>query len=153
MGVRKDIHLKVTATIQATNTQQWVDMWKNQINRQREAYPFNFPASFVSIRRIPWQDMQLNVKEGPMTLEVYVFFNKWRDTFEGAADQANSLDIIDVVETLANDLHFLEDDAIINDFTQVDEEDISIAYGRPGYRLVFTAHVRKQITPVPYVSN
>ena len=156
MSLRKSLHNAFAAKLDAKTGSKWTDMWKGQINRQRTSYPFNFPANFVSIRNIPWQGMTVNHKEGTAIIDVYVFFDKYGDTFEGASDKANSLTMIDYLDTLANELHWMTDEGSYYAFgetTQIGEEDLTDRYDRPAHRITFQCQVGKMITPAIHVSN
>lgn len=151
--MKKELHNAIAANVDAQPFVKWTDMWKNQVTKLRNKYPFNYPAAFISIRNIPWQDMTFNVKQGTATIDIYVFFDLWQDTFEGASDKNDSMAILDQLETVANDLHWLENDFIISELTQIGEEDLTDRYERPAHRLTFACEVRKQITPAIHVSN
>lgn len=145
MSLRKIIHDAIAAKLDVHT--EWTDVWKAQVgvkDNKEKQYPFNFPAGFVSIKRIVWQDMTLNAKEGTVDIEVFVFFNKFGDTFEGATDKDNSFADIDTVETIADDLHWLEDSPF-KELTQTAEEDLTERYERPAWKLTFQTIVYKQV--------
>lgn len=150
--MRKELHNAFAAKLDSNAQVKWADMWKNQVTKARNKYPFNYPATFVSIRSVPWQDMTFNVKEGTATVDVYIFFDKYGDTFEGASDKANSLLMLDLLDTLANDLHWLTGESF-GETTQIGEEDLTDRYDRPAHRLTFQCQVGKRITPTVHVSN
>lgn len=145
MSIRKLIHDPM-ATIVEQQT-QWTDVWKAQVGAndiKEKQYPFNFPAGFISIGRIQWEDMTLNVQEGNVLIDVYLFFNKFGDTFEGATDKEDSFADIDVVETIADELQWLEGSPF-KELTLVIEEDLAERYNRPGWKLTFKTIVYKQV--------
>lgn len=145
MSIRKIIHDSI-ATVLNSHT-EWADVWKAQVgakDTKEKQYPFNFPAGFVSIRNIQWEDMTLDVKEGNVLIDVYLFFNKFGDTFEGATDKDTSFEDIDVVETIADELHWIEESPF-KELTQVNEEDMTERYERPAFKLTFKTIVYKQV--------
>jgi len=147
MSIRKIIYESICTKLKASNqyTFEWLDLWKAQVGTNKEKqYPFNFLAGFISINRINWQDMVGDVKEGTTTIEVYLFFDKYGDTFDGADDQTTSLEILDTVDQVAEDLHWLETDPF-KELTQISEEDLTTAYDRPAYRLTFETIIYKQV--------
>lgn len=147
MSIRKIIYNSICTKLNASNQYkfEWLDLWKAQVGTKKEQkYPFNFLAGFISINRINWADMVGDVKEGTTTIEVYLFFDKYEDTFDGADDQATSLEILDTVDQVAEDLHWLETDPF-KELTQISEEDLTTAYDRPAYRLTFETIIYKQV--------
>ena len=76
MSLRKEIHDLISGRLTAQAAYQLVDMWKAQITPTKSKLVEGFPAAFVSIGAINWQDMTLGVKEGAVTIDVYLFFNK-----------------------------------------------------------------------------
>lgn len=147
MSIRKTIYNSIVTKLKASSDYkfEWLDLWKAQVGtKKEEQYPFNFLAGFISINRINWEDMLEDVKEGTTTIEVFLFFNKYGDTFDGADDKETSLQILDTVDTIANDLHWLETDPF-KELTQIAEEDLTTAYNRPAYKLTFETIIYKQI--------
>lgn len=146
MSLRKIIHDAIATKINATAV-QWVDVWKAQVgskDAKELQYPFPFPASFISIKRITWEDMTGDAKEGTVEIDVYLFFEKFGDTFEGATDKDDSFADIDLVETIADDLHWIEDSPF-KELTQTAEEDLTDRYERPAHKLSFQTIVYKQV--------
>lgn len=143
MSIRKIIHNALEGKIKATSKFNWIDVWKAQVGKA-ESYPFNFPAAFISTKRITWQDMVMNVQEGKVEIDVWLFFEEFGDTFEGATDKDTSFEDIETVELIANDLQWTEEDPF-KELTLIAEEDISERYQRPAFKLTFETILYKQI--------
>ena len=146
-SIRTVIYKAIKTKLKASNAynMEWIDIWKAQVGTSKEKkYPFNFPAAFISTRRINWSDMVGNVKEGTTQIEVFLFFDKYQDTFDGATDEDDSLLINDTVEQVANDLHWIETDPF-KELTEVADEDLTTAYNRPAFKLTFETIIYKQI--------
>lgn len=148
MSIRKIIHNAITTElIKPEYGLQWVDMWKAQFgvkDAKEKQYPYNFPAGFVSVRNIAWIDEVNNNKTGSVSIEVWLIFNQFGDTFEGASDKDTSFEIIDTVEAVADGLHWIEDSPF-KELTQVGEEDLTERYERPVFKLTFETLVYKQV--------
>lgn len=148
MSIRKIIHDAITTELnKAEYGLQWVDMWKGQFgakDAKEKQYPYNFPAGFVSVRNIAWVDEVNDAKTGTVTIDVWLVFNKYGDTFEGASDKEDSFAIIDTVEGVADGLHWIEDSPF-KELTQIGEQDLTERYDRPVFVLSFETLVYKQV--------
>ena len=151
MSLRKEIHDLISARLTAQAVYEVVDMWKAQITPTKDNLVQGYPAAFISIGAINWQDMTLGVKECAVTIDVYLFFNKYGDTFDGATDREDSFAIIDTVEASAEAIHWLTDNDIM-EITQTGETDLTERYGRPAFKLTFTTTAYKQINPKVHVN-
>lgn len=148
MSIRKIIHNAITTELnKPVYGLKWVDMWKAQFgvkDAKEKQYPYNFPAGFVSVRNIAWVDEVNDNKTGTVSIEVWLIFNQFGDTFEGAVDKDTSFEIIDTVEAVADGLHWIEDSPF-KELTQVGEEDLTERYERPVFKLTFETLVYKQV--------
>lgn len=152
MSVRKAIHDQIAQRLTAQNVYECVDMWKAQIKPNENKFVAGFPCAFVSVKNIVWDDLTFGFKEGTTTIEVFIFFNLYGDTFETATDKDASMAIIDVVEDAAETIHWLVGQPF-SEITQTNEEDLTERYGRPAYKITFNTLVYKQINPTPHVPN
>ena len=150
MNVRKNIYNTVLNRLTELDIYKWIDLYKGQIN-SKDSYPTGFPCAFISIRSIPYEDMTLGVKEGNLTLDVYLFFNKGGDTFYGAEDKDNSLNILDWVDDTINKIECTQSE-LFTELSQTDEEDLTERYKQPAYKITFNATIYKKMTN-NYVPN
>ena len=150
MSVRKKIHDPIAAQLTNMETFTMVDMWKAQLTPSKNSFKAGFPAAFISIGNIAWEDGINNAKEGSVTVNVYLFFDKYGDTFEGAIDKEESFSIMETMETAGEKIHWLEGEAFA-EITQTAEVDLTERYGRPAYMLSFSTLVYKQIKPTVHV--
>ena len=148
MSIRKIIHDAVTTELNKPEYGlEWVDMFKGQFgakDAKEKQYPYNFPAGFVSVRNIAWVDEVNDNKTGTVTIDVWLVFNIFGDTFEGATDKDDSFTIIDTVENVADGLHWIEESPF-KELTQISEEDLTEPYERPVFKLTFQTIVYKQV--------
>ena len=148
MSIRKVIHDAVTTEMnKPVYGLKWVDMFKGQFGAnddKEKQYPYNLPAGFVSVKNIVWEDEVNDAKTGTVTVDVWLVFNIFGDTFEGATDKNKSFEIIDTVEAVADGLHWIEDSPF-KELTQRSEEDLTERYNRPVFKLSFETLVYKQV--------
>ena len=144
MSVRKAVHDAVAGQLELQSVYTMVDMWKAQITPTKNKFAPGFPAAFVSIKNIKWEDMTLDQKQGNVAIQIYLFFDKYGDTFEKATDKEKSFEIMDMMEESSEKIHWLQEN-IFSELTQTGEEDLTEQYGRPVYRLTFETLVYKQI--------
>lgn len=148
MSIRKIIHDAITTELnKPAYDLKWVDMWKGQFgakDNKEKQYPYNFPAAFVSVKNIAWLDEVNDAKTGEVSIDVWLIFKKFGDTFEGASDRDDSLAIIDTIEAVADGLHWIEDSPF-KELTQTLEEDLTERYDQPVFKLTFSTLVYKQV--------
>ncbi len=148
MSIRKIIHNAITTELNKDEYGlEWVDMWKAQFgakDAKEKQYPYNFPAAFVSIKNIVWEDEVNDNKTGAVSIDIWLIFEIFGDTFEGASDKDTSFEIIDTVEAVADGLHWIEESPF-KELTQISEEDLTERYERPVFKLSFETLVYKQV--------
>ncbi|MDB0601085.1 hypothetical protein PL373_07985 [Tenacibaculum maritimum] len=152
MSVRKEIYNTVAAKLATLNKFDWIDLYKGQLNNKNDSYPTGFPVAFISIGRIAYEDMTMNVQEGRVTIDLYLFFNKGGDTFIDATDKDTSLKILDTLDTTVNAIQWIATDCF-TDISQTGEEDLTERYQRPAYKLSFSTIVYNRLKYPNYVSN
>jgi len=151
MNVRKEIYKTLSPVINGITAIEWVDLWKAQMNRPKEHYPFGFPAVFIGINNISYQDMTLGTKEGRAQIDLYVFFDKYGDTFAGADDQDNSLLILDTLDEIVQTVEDTEG-GLFTGLKLSGDEDVSTRYNRPAYILKFECLIYNPVKADEYVS-
>ncbi|MFL0104964.1 hypothetical protein [Tenacibaculum maritimum] len=152
MSVRKELYNAVASKLSELKIFDWIDLYKGQLSNPNDNYPTGFPAAFISIGRINYEDMTMNVQEGEGVLELYIFFNKGGDTFEGAEDKETSLKILDTLDTVVNTVQWLQSE-YFQELTQIGEEDLTQRYNRPAYKLSFSLLVYNRLKQPNYVLN
>lgn len=151
MSTRKEVYNKISNKLSELNYFEWIDLFKGQIT-SKEDYPTGFPCVFISIGTIQYENMTSAMREGKNQIEIYLFFEKGGDTFFTADDKNKSLEILDIVTSVSDNLAFLEGDC----FTQLEltgEEDLTERYQRPAYKLSFTTLIYNINTTIGYVPN
>lgn len=84
---------------------KWVDLWHNQISFMEEEHPFGTPAVFLDFRILNvtgmgGQNQQLEAQVG-----MYVFYETFLDTFDGAYNQDDALVYLDLLTQLQERFH------------------------------------------------
>ena len=152
MSVRKEIYNTISAKLKELKIFDWIDLYKGQLTNKNDSYPTGFPAAFISIGRIKWDDMTMGIKEGNGLIKIYLFFNKGGDTFVDAKDKDDSLLILDTQDNVIEELEGIENNCF-TPLSQTDEEDVTEGYQRPAYIITFETIAYKRIKKPNYVLN
>lgn len=80
---------------------QWIDLWHNQVNFLEEEHPFPTPALFLNFRLTEATDTGERVQNIRLQVDVYIYYETFADTYNGAWNQASALGFLD----LLNDVH------------------------------------------------
>jgi len=151
-SVRKELYNAITDKLKELNLYEWIDLDKAQVDRQKENYPFYFPAAFIRIRNIQYEDMTLDMQEAEATIDVLVFFDRYGDTFDGAVDRTESLNILDNLDVTIQKLQWEEVESF-GIMTNTNDEDLTERYKRPAYKLTFKTIIYKCLNTDNYVFN
>ncbi len=151
MSVRKELYNALASKLEQVGIKT-VDLYKGQLSGANEDYPTNFPAGYISISNIKWEDMTMGAKEGNAFVKIYLFFNKGGDTFIGAADKEETLKILDTQEDVIEEIEGIEGN-LFTPLSQTDEDDQTERYKRPTYIITFETLAYKRIKKLGYVLN
>lgn len=153
--IRSKAYLTINEKLKELNTFKTSDLWKGQVTTSAtiKSNPVVYPASFVSIGAIQWEDMTMNIQEGKLKIMLYLFFNKYGDTFDGASDQLDSLEILDTLNDVVEKTQWLSAENHFTELTQTNEQDVTERYGRPAYILTFEADCYNKLKLPNYVYN
>lgn len=151
MNVRKEAYLTLVKKLEELNSYKTIDLWKSQVNNPKESNPIVYPAAFVSIEAINWNDGTLNIKEGELTLNIYLFYNRGSDTFSTATDLHSSLKILDDVQETINGLQWIYKENCFTELTLTREQDVTERFKRPAFVLTFNANCFQTLKNPDYV--
>lgn len=84
---------------------KWVDLWHNQINFLDDEHPFPTPAVFLGFRSQSIEDISDKVQKVKLQVDVYVFYESFLDTFEGAYNKDAALGFLDIFDGINKTLH------------------------------------------------
>ncbi len=82
---------------------QWVDLWHNQVGFLDEEHPFSTPAVFLSFSTTGVENQGELVQNVDLQIDMYYFYETFLDTFQGAHNQYDALEYLEVL----NDFHRL----------------------------------------------
>ena len=96
MSVKRTLYNEIAAKLAAGMPNlEWIGLNKGQFARLRESYPIPRPCALISITRIKWEDDAKRVQKGTATVTVSLFLDAINDTYEGASDVDDALDLLD----------------------------------------------------------
>jgi hypothetical protein len=96
MTVKRTLYNEISAKLaEGMPNLEWIGLNKGQFARLRESYPIPRPCALISITRIKWEDDAKRVQKGLATITVSLFVDAINDTYEGASDVDNALDLLD----------------------------------------------------------
>ncbi|WP_299713632.1 hypothetical protein [uncultured Tenacibaculum sp.] len=152
MSVRKEIYQSVASKLDAIGTFTLIDLYKGQFDEEDSNGLNRFPAAYISIGSITYQDMVLDVLEGGLQLDVYIFFKQDADTEVGASNQETSLAILSTIDDVVEAIQKTSGN-YFTDLTQIAEEDLTPTYKRPAYKVTFSTNIYKKVGITNYILN
>lgn len=84
---------------------KWVDLWHNQVNFMSEEHPFHTPAVFLDFRILSVTGMGGQQQQLEVQIGMYVFYETFLDTFEGAYNQEDALAYMELLTQLQACFH------------------------------------------------
>ena len=104
----KNLYTELATTIAALHADtpiEWVDLWHNQINFLSDEHPFPTPAVFLDFRILSTLNQSGGAQEATVQVGMYVFYETFLDTFEGAYNQEDALKYLDLLTVLQKAFH------------------------------------------------
>ncbi|CAL2108192.1 conserved hypothetical protein [Tenacibaculum sp. 190524A02b] len=150
MNVRKEVYKIISDKLTTLDTYNTIDLWKAQVNSS-EKDPVSYPAAFVAIEAIKWEDLTLNIQQGDLTVNLYLFYNRYGDTFSNAVDKEDSLQILDNMQQTIDAIQWLHKNELFTELSLKKEQDLTERYKRPAFVLTFTAECYNQLKHPNYV--
>ena len=98
----KELAEKITANLPQI---QWVDLWHEQISYLTDELPFPAPAVFIAFRTNNIDDKGLKIQDLNMQIDMYLFFETFSDTYQGAYNQNSALDFLATLTDLLKLFH------------------------------------------------
>jgi hypothetical protein len=72
----------------------WVDLWHEQIQYLTTELPFPVPAIFIAFNTKSCDDQSLLIQDCDTQIDMYLFYETFSDTYQGAYNQENALDYL-----------------------------------------------------------
>lgn len=101
----KELYVELTGKLSVIENLEWVDLWHNQVNFLDNEHPFGSPAVFLSFRSLVINDTGTKVQDVQAQVDVYVYYETFLDTFEGAYNQNGALAFLDLFDRVNAVLH------------------------------------------------
>lgn len=109
MNWRKDIYTKICEALQPLKDDEklmYVDFNKGQFDEPQNSYPVARPAVLISIAESETEHMTRGWLEGTATISLYLILDNRHNSFVGAQDYTDSLEILDLIDDIVNHVVF-----------------------------------------------
>lgn len=84
---------------------EWLDLWHDQVGYLTAELPFPSPALFFSFNVTACDDKGLLQQDCDMSITMYLFFETFSDTYDGAFNQAGALDFLTTMTKIHQAFH------------------------------------------------
>ena len=93
----KEIAEKIAAKLENI---RWIDLWHEQVNYLTEELPFPTPAVFIGFNTLRADDMGKLAQNCNVQVDMYLFYETFSDTCEGAYNQVGALAFLEELTRL-----------------------------------------------------
>lgn len=83
----------------------WVDLWHEQVSFLTEELPFPTPAVFIGFSTNTCDDLSQLIQQCDMQIDLYLFFETFSDTYQGAYNQAGAISFLRLLTKLHTCFH------------------------------------------------
>lgn len=101
----KDLYKELGDKLTTIPGLKWVDLWHNQINFLDNEHTFPTPAVFLAFRSLVIRDASDKIQDVDVQVDVYLFYETFLDTFNGAYNQDGALEFLDMLTQIHALLH------------------------------------------------
>lgn len=84
---------------------RYIDLWHEQTEQLNEELPFPTPAVFIGFNTLESADIGTLAQDIRLQVDLYVFWETFADTYDGAIMQAEALDYLNLMTVLNVLLH------------------------------------------------
>lgn len=84
---------------------EWIDLWNNQVTNLDNEHPFPAPALFLAFRANNMLDMGEKIQEVNVMVDVFLFYETFADTYQGAFNQSDALKYLTLQSEIQKVLH------------------------------------------------
>ncbi|WP_417366863.1 hypothetical protein [Flavobacterium beibuense] len=101
----KSLYLELSAKLSEIDAIEWIDIWNNQVYDLEQEHPFPAPAVFLAFRSNNMTDTGTKVQKVSLQVDVFLFYETFADTYDGAYNQGDALRFIDIIDEINKLLH------------------------------------------------
>lgn len=150
MSVRKDVYNSIASELEALGKFNLVDLYKGQFDEENITNIPRYPAAFISINNIEYQDMSMDIQEGNLIVDVYVFFDRNDEISLEEPNRENSLEILTVLDDVVNALQKTYGE-FFTSLSQITDQDLTPTYKNPSFKISFSSMVFKRLEMADYI--
>ena len=111
MTPRKELFIKIKTALALIPQLELVDLQRKQFSNPKENYPTYWTAALIDIKNITWETMVEQKQEGKCNVEIILYCKDgWLDQHNGTNDDEDGLIEIDLIDTIVEQLQFLQGD-------------------------------------------
>ena len=111
MTPRKELFIKIKEVLALIPELELVDLQRKQFSNPKENYPTYWTAALIDIKNITWETMVEQKQEGKCNVEIILYCKDgWLDQHNGTSDDEHGLIEIDLIDTIVEQLQFLQGD-------------------------------------------
>lgn len=101
-----DLYTEIATRINTEITEiAWVDLWHEQISYLTDEIPFSTPSVFLAFITKECQDRSLLIQDCDIQVDMYLFFETFSDTYQGAYNQRSAIDFLKLLSVLHSKFH------------------------------------------------
>jgi len=96
----EDLSPELVAELAAVPDVEYIDLWHEQTDHLDEEHPFPTPAVFIAFNTLDTEDNGVLVQDMKLQLDLYVFWETFSDTYDGAVMQEEALNYLNLLTVL-----------------------------------------------------
>lgn len=105
MSTFKNIYIELAEKLNSIPAVKWIDLWNSQVYNLEGEHPFPAPAIFLAFRSNQMEDAGVKVQKVIAQVDVFLFYETFLDTFNGAYNQDKALAYLDNIDAINTLLH------------------------------------------------
>lgn len=144
MSVRIEIFESLSSKLKDMNFFKIIDIYKGQFSEEDANSISSYPAAYVSISNIEYEETTVDFVEGNATIDIYVFFRQFENTDILDKNKPSTLEMLKIMDDIVDELHGTSG-KFFSELSQNAEEDLSFRYGKPAFRMSFSTGIVKRI--------
>jgi len=146
MTPRKELFIKIKEKLMTIPQMELVDLERKQM--QSDRFPDLFVAALIRINKISYETMTEEKQEGNVSVDVILYCRDgWLNQHNGTEDPQHGLNEIDLLDTIADKLQFLQGEQFKPLQQTEDETEEQEMKGMFSYRQGFSTMIYRKLAP------
>jgi len=146
MTPRKELFIRIKEALMEIPEIELVDLERGQM--QNDLFPELLVSALVKISKISYETMTEQNQEGMASVDVVLYCRDgWRNQHGGTEDPEHGLSEIDLLDSIAEKLQFLEGEQFTPLQQTEDETEVQAMEGIFSYRQSFSTMIYRRLAP------